>query len=44
MTVHPSTEPNRRLGAQKGRMATVGSSDPVTKWNQRGYPHFTYSS
>jgi hypothetical protein len=36
MTAQPSTAPKRRVGARTSRMAAASSSDPVTKWNQRG--------
>ncbi|MGO9543769.1 MAG: hypothetical protein ACLPPF_03120, partial [Rhodomicrobium sp.] len=44
VTVQPSAEPHSRVRACASRTAVVSSSDPVTKWNQCGYPHLSYSS
>jgi hypothetical protein len=44
ITVQPSAEPHSRVRACASRTAVVSSSDPVTKWNQCGYPHRRYSS
>jgi hypothetical protein len=44
ITVQPSAEPHSRVCARTSKTAVVSSSDPVTKWNQRGYPHRRYSS
>lgn len=44
ITVQPSTAPHSRVWTRTNKTAAVNSSDPVTKWNQRGYPHFKYSS
>ena len=43
ITVQPSAEPNKRVRSHASRTAAVSSSEPVTKWNQLGYPHFRYS-
>src|ERR1700688_1029960 len=42
--VQPSAEPHSRVRARASRTAVMSSSEPVTKWNQCGYPHFMYSS
>jgi hypothetical protein len=39
ITVQPSAEPHNRVCARASGTTVVSSSDPVTKWNQRGYPH-----
>src|SRR5260370_28511492 len=44
ITVQPSAEPHSRVRTRASRRAVVSSSDPVTKWNQCGYPHLRYSS
>ena len=44
ITVQPSAEPHSRVCARASKTAVVSSSDPVTKWNHRGYPHRRYSS
>src|ERR1700678_3944963 len=44
ITVQPSAEPHSRVRACASRTAVVSSSNPVTKWNQCGYPHRRYSS
>ena len=44
ITAQPSAEPHSRVHACASRTAVVSSRDPVTKWNQCGYPHRRYSS
>jgi len=44
ITAQPSAAPHSRVRACASRTAVVSSSDPVTKWNQCGYPHRRYSS
>ena len=44
ITVQPSVEPHSRVCARASRTAVVSSSNPVTIWNQCGYPHRRYSS
>jgi len=44
ITAQPSAEPHIRVCVRASKTALVSSNDPVTKWNQEGYPHWRYSS